>query len=151
MASYFFVGSGTLTIGGSVTVGGITDMTFDFSASMIEFFGAHQYAEAVAPGKRQAKGSCKSGKIDADSGGVAYTVLGLGVGGAMTNNLIGSGSSVAVSWQSVYGGKTLTISLAACYFDTFKVTAKNDAFMIQDLSFAAQDNGSGSIGTMTIA
>lgn len=68
----------------------------------------------------------------------------------LNNETMGLAPTFSYIGQTSYLGKKLVLSLSNCISGKFSIPQKNDDFAAQDFEFEAFDNGSGTLGYMTI-
>jgi hypothetical protein len=68
----------------------------------------------------------------------------------LTNDIMGLVPTFKFASQTLYQGKRLVLQLDNCISGKFALPLKNDDFAIPDFEFEAFDNGTGTLGYMTI-
>jgi hypothetical protein len=69
----------------------------------------------------------------------------------ITNDLMGQAPTFGIVLSETFQGKTMVCRLYACVSDKLSLPFKQDDFKVDELSFMAQDNGTGSLGYLSIS
>jgi hypothetical protein len=69
----------------------------------------------------------------------------------LTNNLMGNTPKFQAVLAEIYEGKFVTLVLYSCVSSKLTLPLKQDNYTIPEIDFSAQDNGSGSIGFLSIS
>lgn len=78
-----------------------------------------------------------------------YTSASTGQSMTISNALMGAAPVFKLVMSQLYKGKTFTLVLNNCVSDKLSLPFKQDDHMISDITFSAQDDGTGTIGTMS--
>lgn len=69
----------------------------------------------------------------------------------ITNNLMGNTPKFQTVLSEIYEGKYVTLVLYSCVSSKLNFPLKQDNYTIPEIDFSAQDNGSGTIGFLTVS
>lgn len=109
---------------GQYTVSGAGTYVFNATDNGVAFLRNYEYSVASMPGHSQF---------------------------ALSNDAMGTLPTFSLKAQSLYKGQRLVLSLNSCVAPKLGMSFKNDDFNIPNLDIEALDNGSGSLGTLTIS
>ena len=79
-----------------------------------------------------------------------YTTTSGGTTTTLTNKLMGAAPQFKAIYSTEYDGKKFTVQLNACQSDDLKMSAKNDDFMIPEISFEAFADAAGNLGIVSL-
>lgn len=149
MAQYMF-GSGTLTVAGQA-VGVLQEVTLDISFTVKSLMGQNQFPVDVARGPGKITGKAKYANIHGSLVAAALGTTATSGDVTYTNQLMGSGTVFAITWQGAFRSETPTLEfeLPAVTITKFSVGFKNEDYAEQDLEFEAFADANGEVITWT--